>query len=49
MSEISQEYYNCSQDEATGEMIKIGDEIVLDWIWKLCNMAFESGVGIGLL
>ena len=30
-------------DEITGEMIKGGDRAV-DWIWKLCNMAFESGV-----
>ena len=31
------------KDEITGEMIKCGDERVVDWIWKLCNMAFESG------
>ena len=26
------------------EMIKGGDDRVVDWIWQLCNMAFESGV-----
>ena len=31
-------------DEITEEMIKgVGDRVV-DWIWRLCNMAFESGV-----
>ena len=25
-------------------MIKGGGEKVVDWIWKLCNMAFEIGV-----
>ena len=29
------------RDEVTGEMIKgVGDRVV-DWIWRLCNMAFE--------
>ena len=28
----------------TGEMIKGGGDRVVDWIWRLCNMAFESGV-----
>ena len=32
------------QDEVTGEMIKDGGNRVVDWIWRLCNMAFESGV-----
>ena len=32
------------KDEITGEMIKGGGDRVVDWIWKLCNMAFESGV-----
>src|SRR5678815_3272518 len=27
-------------DEITGEMIKNGGEMVIDWIWKLCNKAF---------
>ena len=30
------------KDVITGEMIK-GDRVV-DWIWKLCTMAFECGV-----
>ena len=33
-----------SKDEITGEMIKSGGDKVVDWIWKLCKMAFESGV-----
>ena len=32
-------------DEITGEMIKGGGDRVVDWIWRLCNMAFESSVG----
>ena len=32
------------KDEITGEMIKGGSGKVVDWIWRLCNMAFESGV-----
>ena len=32
------------KDEVTGEMIKGGGNRVVDWIWRLCNMAFESGV-----
>ena len=31
-------------DEIKGEMIKGGGETVVDWIWRLCNMAFENGV-----
>ena len=27
-----------------GKMTKGGGDRVVDWIWKLCNMAFESGV-----
>ena len=30
-------------DEITGEMIKGGGGRVVDWIWRLCNIAFESG------
>ena len=26
------------------EMIKGGGDRVVDWIWRLCSMAFESGV-----
>ena len=29
-------------DEITGEMITGGGDRVLDWIWRLYNMAFES-------
>ena len=31
-------------DEITGEMMKGGggDDRVVDWIWRLCNIAFES-------
>ena len=31
------------KDEITGEMIKGGGDRVVDWIWKVCNIAFESG------
>ena len=27
----------------TGEMLKWGSDRVVDWIWRLCNMAFWSG------
>ena len=30
------------KDEITVEMIKGGGDRVADWIWRLCNMAFES-------
>ena len=32
------------KDEVTGEIIKGGGNRVVDGIWRLCNMAFESGV-----
>ena len=32
------------KDEITGEMIKGGGDRVVDWIWRICNMAFENGV-----
>ena len=32
------------KDEITGEIIKGGGDRVVDWIWKLYKMAFESGV-----
>ena len=32
------------KDEVTEEMIKSGGDVVVNWIWKLCNMAFESDV-----
>ena len=31
-------------DEITGEIIKGGGDKVVNWIWRLCNMAYESGV-----
>ena len=30
--------------EVTGEMIKGGGDRVMNWIWRLCNMAFETSV-----
>ena len=30
--------------DVTGEIVKGGGELVIEWIWKLCNVAFESGV-----
>ena len=30
------------KDEVTIDMIKGGGDKVVDWIWRLCNMAFES-------
>ena len=35
---------DAGKDEVRGEMIKGGGNRVVDWIWRLCNMAFESGV-----
>ena len=32
------------KNEVTGEMIKNEGNKVVDWIWRLCNMAFQSGV-----
>src|SRR5678815_4862183 len=31
-------------DEIAGEMIKNGVEMVIEWIWKLCNKAFMEGI-----
>ena len=31
------------KDEVAGEMMKGGRERVVNWIWRMCNMAFESG------
>ena len=31
-------------DEITEEIIKSGHDSVMDWVWRFCNMAFESGV-----
>ena len=30
------------KDEVTKEMVKGGGDVVVDWIWKLCNMVFEN-------
>ena len=33
------------KDEIAREMIKHGrSDIVIDWVWKLCNIVFESEV-----
>ena len=32
------------KDEVTGEIIKGGGNMMVDWIWRLCNMAFERDV-----
>ena len=32
------------KDEITGEMVKGRVDRVMDWIWRLCNIAFESRV-----
>ena len=34
------------EDEVTEEMVKGEGDVVVDWIWKLCNMAFEIDVGL---
>ena len=35
---------SADKDEITGEMIKGGSDRVVGWIWRLFNIAFESGV-----
>ena len=32
------------KNEVTGDMVKGGGNMVVDWIWRLCNIDFESGV-----
>ena len=32
------------KDEVTGEIVKGGDDMVVNWIWRLCSMVFENGV-----
>ena len=32
------------KNDFTGEIIKGGGDRVVDWIWRLCNLAFENGV-----
>ena len=29
------------KDEFMGEMIKSGSEMVVDWIWRICNIALR--------
>ena len=31
-------------DEIIQEMVKGGSELGVDWIWELCNIAYDSGV-----
>ena len=33
-----------SKDDITGDMIKGGGDRVVYWLWRLCNMTFESAV-----
>ena len=30
------------KDEVTGEMVKGGGDMVADWIWRVCSMAFAA-------
>ena len=30
------------RDEVTGERVKGGSDMVVDWIWRLSNMAFKT-------
>ena len=32
------------KDEVTGEIFRSGRELMIDNIWRLCNMTFDSGV-----
>ena len=32
------------KDDFTVEIIKGGSDMVVDWIWRLCNMTFERNV-----
>ena len=38
------ERLHAGKDEVTGEIIKGRGDRVVDWIWRQCNMGFESGV-----
>ena len=31
------------KDEVTGDMVKSTGGMVVDWIWRVCNMPFEGG------
>ena len=33
-----------SKDKVTREMIIGGGHMVVDWNWRLCNMAYENGI-----
>ena len=35
---------DAGKDDITGEIIKGGSGRIVGWIWRLCNMAFESGL-----
>ena len=35
---------SAGKDEITEQMVKGGGDMVVDWIWKLYNMTFESDV-----
>ena len=37
-------YFALNKNQCTGERIKGGGDRAVDWIWRLCNMVFESGV-----
>ena len=32
------------KDDVTGDMVKGGGDMVVDWVWRICNMTFESVV-----
>ena len=33
-----------ANDEVTRKLVKGGGDMVMDWIWRLCNIVYESGV-----
>ena len=33
---------DATEDEVTRELVQGGDELLIDWIWRLCNKDFES-------
>ena len=32
------------ENEVMGEILNGGDDMVVDWIWRMCSMVVESGV-----
>ena len=32
--------------KATKEILKDGGELIIDWIWKLCNIALKMVTGL---